>query len=221
MAQVFISHSKADTDLKDFMSRLFATTGDVKGCFEEWEGLKDTKPVNGHKIETDIRASEALFLLLSKNVESLPHTRDWVQWETGVAKGAGKEIWVFEPAGQIGSISLVTPSLHHLVIYAMNDPWQAYLAKAVHSFGRVGTVGLATAAGTAIGALLAGGKGAAVGGALGLGLSLAATNDLVRPQGMQFKCGACGGQYAIHIPQGLLSLRCPVCNTINQLSGGK
>ncbi len=220
MARVFISHSEKDLELKNFIAGLFASS-DVTAYFAEWEKVIDKNPVDGIKIENDIKQSDALFILLSQNVENLKHTRDWVQWETGIAKGAGKEIWVFEPAGQLGSITVVTPSLHHLVIYATNDPWHTYLASAVRAFGKAKTVGVSTLLGIAIGALLGGERGAVTGGALGLGLSLAATDDLKKPAGLDFKCGNCQGSFKIHVPERLQKLRCPICNSINEMAWPK
>ena len=39
-------------------------------------------------IEQDITISSAVFALLGKTVDSLDHTRDWIGYEVGYAKGA-------------------------------------------------------------------------------------------------------------------------------------
>ena len=78
MAQIFISHSKQDTDITHFFMEAFVGTK-VKPRFEEFEKEVPTG-VNAKKIETDIQASNALFVLLSENVQNLSHTRDWVIW---------------------------------------------------------------------------------------------------------------------------------------------
>ena len=76
MAQIFISHSKQDKDIIHFFLEAFAGTK-VKPHLEELEKELPTG-VNAKKIQGDIQDSNAIFVLLSENVENLKHTRDWV-----------------------------------------------------------------------------------------------------------------------------------------------
>ncbi len=73
MAQVFISHSQKDKGLAHFFLEAFAGTK-VKPHLEE---LEKTSPagVIAEKIERDIQASNAVFVLLSENVENSRNTR--------------------------------------------------------------------------------------------------------------------------------------------------
>src|SRR6266702_4443638 len=109
MAQIFVSHSERDRSFVDFFSRVAARTK-VRFVFEELEKLI-AGSVSAAKIRADIESSNAVFLLLSRHVQEIPHTRDWVVWESGV--GHNKDIWVFEPYSDQGRISVVTPFLRH------------------------------------------------------------------------------------------------------------
>lgn len=82
MAHIFISHSGKDKDLRDFFSNAFAGTK-VKAIFEEFEKILIGK-VTSEQIARDIENSKAVFVILSQNVQDIPHTRDWVVCETGV-----------------------------------------------------------------------------------------------------------------------------------------
>ena len=73
MAQIFISHSKHDRELVDFVSRIAAGTK-VRLIFEEFERLVSGE-VTAEKIRHDILQSNALFVLVSRHVHSLPHNQ--------------------------------------------------------------------------------------------------------------------------------------------------
>jgi hypothetical protein len=130
MAQIFISHSQKDKNLRDFLSNAFAGTK-VKPIFEEFEKIFRGIVTSVH-IAKDIENSKAVFVILSQNVQNIPHTRDWVVWETGVAKS--RDIWVFEPYSQFGGISIVIPYLRHYVIFDTNDDWLAYIRRIIESY---------------------------------------------------------------------------------------
>jgi len=83
MAQIFISHSAIDGDLVDFFSRAGAGTK-VRLVFEEFEKIMNGS-VTPVQVGNDIDQSQAMFVVLSRNVEDVEHTRDWVLWETGRA----------------------------------------------------------------------------------------------------------------------------------------
>ena len=204
MAQIFVSHSGRDKDLVDFFSNIFAGTK-VKGVFEEFEKILIGK-ITSSQVAVDIENSNAIFVILSQNVQNIPHTRDWVVWETGVAKN--KDIWVFEPFKQLGSISVVTPYLRHFVIFEINNSYLAYIRKVVESYddSHVLPTLLLT---TGIGALLGKGEGAVVGALGGLAIS---DKSKERPAGIEIRCSKCSSLYNVHIPQGIDTFRCPVCN---------
>lgn len=207
MAQIFISHSAKDTESVNFFSKVFAPTK-VKAIYEEFDS-KLGLHVNSQKIRTDIENSNAVFILLDKNIEDVKHTRDWINWECGTATGLNKHIWVFEKFHDIGKISIITPSLTHLVTYSLNDEWYAYVRQIVDSYDDsnvLGTTLLTTGAGAALS------EDKLTGALVGLGAGLLLSNLKTNPVGNRVKCANCQSMYNTHIPFGT-KFRCPVCNT--------
>lgn len=207
MAQIFISHSQKDKDLRDFFSNAFAGTK-VKAIFEEFEKILRGQVTSEH-IKKDIENSKAVFVILSQNVQDIPHTRDWVIWETGVAKN--RDIWVFEPYSQFGRISVITPYLKHYVIFDTSDDWLGYIRRIIESYDDSNVLQTLLLTG-GVGALLAEKdkiSGAVLGTLLGLAIS---DKSKGRPTGIGVICSECSSSYNIHIPQGINVFRCPVCN---------
>lgn len=223
MTQIFISHSKNDLDLRTFFANAFASTT-VKAVFEEFEKILCGE-VTAAKINQDIENSNAVFAILSQNVQNIPHTRDWVVWESGVAKN--KDIWIFEPYSQLGSISVIIPHLNHYVIFDNNDGWLGYVKKIIESYDNTFTLGkilLSGATGVGAGSVLAEEDktaGVIIGGIAGLigGVGIAALTDKSneRPIGDKIMCAQCHSSFTIHIPSNSNTFRCPVCNTAWQL----
>ena len=209
MAQIFVSHSARDTALVDFFSRIGARSK-VQFVFEEIEKLV-TGSVNASKIRADIEASTAVFLLLSKHVQSIPHTRDWIVWESGVSHN--KDIWVFENLSDHGQISVLIPFLRHYVLFQPIDLHFSYINQVVSSYDDSGVLPAMAVAG-GLGAAF-GGSGALVGALAGAVLAHPARS---RPMGLQITCQLCKSSYAIHLPQGVAIFRCPVCNRFLQLA---
>ncbi len=218
MAQIFVSHSAEDRHLVDFFSNAFAGTK-VRAVFEEFEKILKGI-ITTSKVSTDIGSSNAVFVILSQNVQSIPHTRDWVVWETGVAKN--KDIWVFEPYPylQFGRISVVIPYLRHYVMFDINDAWLGYIQRIIESYDdshilptalltglTAAGIGVALAEKDKAGGAILGGIGGAI---VGLAIS---DKSKERPMGLNVKCINCYSTYSIHLPQGLNKFRCPVCNS--------
>ena len=143
-------------------------------------------------------------------MENIPHTRDWIVWETGVAKN--RDIWVFEPYSQLGSISVVIPYLKHYVIFDVNnDAWLGYMRKIIESYDDSHILPTVLLTG-GLGALLAEKdktEGAIWGTLAGLVLCDKTRN---MPMGIGVNCVNCNSSYNLHIPQGVNIFRCPVCN---------
>ncbi|MDQ1591604.1 MAG: hypothetical protein QOG71_2231 [Pyrinomonadaceae bacterium] len=213
MAQIFISHSAKDDDLKNFFNKGFATSS-VTAKYEEIEQLlKGT--ITTEAIKQDISVSNAIFVLLSPNVETLSHTRDWVGFEVGFAAGVGgsnKDIWVFENIRDVGSLEMVIPSFDHYVVYDTSDVALVYVKRIIESYNDMRVL-RNMAAGSGGGAMLAQDKvgGAVVGGIIGLIYSALSTG---RPEGIEVTCPnpKCLLKYRIHLPQFMMQYRCAKCN---------
>jgi len=203
MAQIFISHSGKDKEIIDFFLRSFAGTK-VKPHFEEFEKPVPTG-VTADKIARDIQASNAVFVLLSENVEKLAHTRDWISWECGVA--VQKEIWVFEPSGTLGKVSVVVPRFNHYGVFERDEEWRTYLLSIIDSYDDSHVLPTLTAT-TGGGALIGEGVGAGIG--FGVGLVALILRNMNKPSfGLSITCCKCQANYRVHRYG---NFRCPVCN---------
>jgi len=210
MAQIFVSHSSKDKELVALLSRAFAAT-QVKGVFEEFEAI--TKgPANANRIAQDVRESNAVFVLLGKNVEDLKHTRDWVGWESGVSAGialqTNKDVWVLESISDMEGLSVVIPHLRHYLCFDLaNLWWQGYLTQIISSYDNSHVLKVVSAS-AATGAVIGEGVGALWGA--GVGLFLAAMAAPTKPVGFPIKCPQCVSSYNVHLAAP--RMRCPVCN---------
>jgi hypothetical protein len=211
VAQIFVSHSAKDRDLVGLLSRAFAATK-VKGVFEEFEAILKG-PANALRIAQDVRASNAVFVLLGKNVEDLKHTRDWVGYESGVSAACAlqtnKDVWVMESTADMEKLSVVIPHLRHYVCFnPANDWWQGYLTQIISSYDNSHVL-KTVSAGAATGGVLGEGVGALWGA--GVGLFLAALTAPTKPAGFPINCPQCASSYSVHLAEP--RMRCPVCNS--------
>lgn len=210
MAKIFIAHSGQDKDLVDFFLRCFYSTK-VDLVFEEIERILKGE-VTTAQVRADINGSNAVFVILTENVERIPHTRDWVVSEAGV--GSTKDIWVFEPYSQRGRVSVIIPFVRHYVMFGTNEDWMKYVNRIIKSYDDSHVLPT-VAAGGGIGALLAGPPGAIIGAGVAAALSSSAYPK--RPEGIVVRCPECFSVYNIHIPNGVSTFRCPVCNVSLQI----
>ena len=102
MSFVFVSHSKYDTEIVEFFSYALRAAG-LKGILMEYEDIRGIYA--GERISKIIKDPKiaCLIVLLGENIVSSPrspvHTRNWVNFEVGVAAGYNKAVWVFEEYG--------------------------------------------------------------------------------------------------------------------------
>lgn len=200
--------------------KAFAGT-QVKNVFEEFERIMKGK-ITRDDIARDIENSRAVFVILSQNVEKLRHTRDWINCETGVAKN--KDVWVFEPYVQYGKISVIVPFVRNYVVFGVNDTWMGYIRRIIESYDdsqTLPTVLVTGGLGALIGAALAEedrAAGAVFGGIGGAIIGAALSNkSSSRPVGVRIECVSCSSVYAVHLPQGMNTIRCPVCNKVIEI----
>jgi len=217
MAHIFVSHSKKDLDLINFFAKAFAITN-VKAIYEE---IERRGTATQQQVSLDIDKSRAIFILLSENVQNIEHTRDWVLWETGVAKN--KDVWVFEPYNQMGRIKVAIPKVNHYVIYHINDSWLNYIKNIIDSYDDSNVLSssiIGAGLGALVGSALLDNKedGAILGGLGGAILGASAANkSKFCPIGNKIECIKCHSVYSVHIPLGLNKIRCPVCNIALQI----
>jgi hypothetical protein len=214
MAQIFVSHSQLDRDQRQLFSDSFAGTN-VRGVFEEFEKI-ERGSLTREQILADVRQANAVFIVLSGHVQNLPHTRDWVCAEGGCA--SGKDIWVFEPRSQLGTISVIIPGVRHYVVLENGDQDLGYLRNIIKSYDDSNVLlGMLLGAGIGVvaGRVLAKDKdlGQAAGAVLGgAGGYLLTDKSKLRPMGIQMSCPNCMSGYNVHTAQ--REYRCPVCNQL-------
>jgi len=115
MAQIFVSHSQYDEEIRASFDTVFARTS-VKSLCMEFEQIY---PPAWQRIKNEISASDTVFLLLGSNVRSSIHTQNWIAFEAGLACAFGKELWVFEQHGAY--IEFPVPYLTDYMIYDLED----------------------------------------------------------------------------------------------------
>lgn len=203
MAQIFISHSQRDEDIKNLFLRAFRGSG-VTDLYREYEDAPPTG-VKAEDITRDIEFSSAVFVLLSETVESLPHTRDWILFECGVAAAKQKPVWVFEPYSSFGRITIAIPRFDQYVRFNDNDIWRQYIHQIAASHNdnpMLARIGLAMLGGWLFG------WAAAIGVFL---VSQAVFKSAERPVGYSTSCPTCGRMFVAHLPYESDAFRCPNC----------
>lgn len=226
MAQIFISHSQKDKEIISLFTKAFSVTS-VISKFEELEKLCGQK-IDQENIRNDIKRSGAVFILLSENVNNIPHTRDWITWESGVA--SNKDVWVFELKDDFNKIKVLIPKINHFVVFNITDGWIPYIRKIIESYDKPplrSTVLKGTAMGLGVSALVnqsvrkkADRKENNLAGAFigGVGALLVSLTGKERPNGTEIMCKSCGSSYRLHIViNDGARFRCPVCNHIYRI----
>ncbi len=213
VAQIFISHSKRDEEIKNLFFRGFTGTN-VSHVLKEYEDvsppgtLPDQLSRNmAQVIENDILGSSAVFVILSKTVQALPNTTHWIVWETAQAKALKKSIWVFEPYNDFRAVTITIPHFDHYVRFRMDDEWRRFIHKAAASYND--TPVFVTAGGAGLGALLVGGLPAVIIGGL---LGYLSSTRIECPKGFKMTCDQCFLSYEVHLPTGKGEFRCANCN---------
>jgi hypothetical protein len=102
MVLVFISHSKYDIEIVEFFRVALKAVG-LQGKLMEYE---DTRGIYAEDRISDIIKDpriSCVIVLLGENIVTSPrspvHTRNWVNFEVGVAAAYKKAVWVFEEYG--------------------------------------------------------------------------------------------------------------------------
>lgn len=92
LRKIFVSHSQRDKEIRKTFNEIAAIAGLQTVCME----FEDMQAPKWEKIKNDLNVSEAVFLLLGKNVTRNRHTQNWISFEVGLACAFDKRIWVLE-----------------------------------------------------------------------------------------------------------------------------
>lgn len=107
--QIFISHSRKDSEGRNFFQRLFSQSN-TSGF---WYSERGFSPPHSERIINIMRNCSSLFVVMSPEMEN-SHTSAWISFEVGVAKAMGKNVWVFEDAQNIAK-DIVVPGANAYV----------------------------------------------------------------------------------------------------------
>jgi hypothetical protein len=139
--QIFISHSSRDKKFRVWLTRLFAGINTqnsragintrVKPVFMEYEEWKRTE-ANWQWIKSEIEKSEALVLVLTRNIVNKEHTQNWVAYEIGVAATINKDVVVLRDRGG-KAVNFPVPYFneYYLVPIIQRGKWKAVNANII------------------------------------------------------------------------------------------
>lgn len=208
MAQVIFIHAREDRDSANFLLRAFANTGVKPLVMECADDALIFVP--GTNFEQTVNNSVAVFILFTAAMGNNNHLKNQV--EAVCAYAAGKEVWIFEPADQLGKITAKIKNFKHYARFEESDGWLSYLQTAIKYYddSDMNTLLATTTAG---GALIAQ-KDAFAGGVSGFLLGLVLLG-LKKSQQQEFgqltMCRNCGKTTRLHLTQGTVEYRCVMC----------
>ncbi len=127
MDTVFVAHSKHDTPILSHMQQLIREAG-INPIFYQYD-INNVNETAWEQILSAIRQSQALFVILSDNLQSSPHTQNWVGMEVGIACAQKKPVYVFENIRQ--PVLFPIPYLTDYVLYDLNNPQLRILISSV------------------------------------------------------------------------------------------
>lgn len=200
MASIFISHSRHDRQIIQDFQQVFAVTR-IQAVFMEFE---EYHPPPWHAIRQKVVEASAVFLLLGPGLRGSAYTQNWVAWEVGVAAALGKPTWVYEQVGR--PVDFPVPYCTDYVLYQPGKREDlGYIRRVVEAYDP-GPLLAGGILGLLLGAAVAMGPGAALGGLVG-----AALGAQRPPEPPQLACPhpSCGIAFRAHTA--LPTFPCPSC----------
>jgi hypothetical protein len=131
MAKIFISHSQHDTEINLFFSQIFNQTK-VEPVYEEFE--QDYAPPGWMKIRKDLWESKCAFLTFGSQCRNSPYTEHWIAFETGLACGWGKRVWVFEKFDELIDFPLPYFTDYMMCDTAPRGEWFSFIKAIIESY---------------------------------------------------------------------------------------
>lgn len=121
--QIFISHSREDTELLDELDRVFGKVGlkQYRASFED-----QTPPVS-EDLQNQINSSVGMFVVLGRRAQAKTHTMIWIGWESGVAIQSGIPVWILEDVQS--NVKEPIPSFTDYVLWNSRDEAQKRLLR--------------------------------------------------------------------------------------------
>lgn len=209
MRQILIVHSSMDDRFQTFFSKIFMTAA-VKVSWETYERVNDGTAAR-EEIKRKIAGSDALFFVLSTDLEFDSLAKKWFPWAIGLAEG--KDIWVFEHCEDLKRVQPLIPGLTHYAVFYITNAWSDHVGKILEIYEKpkAPAVSLPEAV---LKALTPVETDAWFNPATGFALF---DNSTDQPSGMRAVCPGCGTAFDLHAPSALKVVRCPACGHFNGL----
>ena len=204
MRQIFIVNSSTDTRFESFFSKIFLTMG-VQTVWEKYETIAKDTPAKD-RIEKEIKASDALFFVLSTDAEFADRAKAWFPWVTNLAMD--KDIWVFEHCEDLKRIPVLIPHLGNYVAYYISNAWSDYVTKIAEIYEKPKAVA-ASMPDVLWKSLTPAEESIFFNPSTGFALFDYST---ARPTGFKALCPNCSSAYGLHVPAEMKVIRCPSCN---------
>lgn len=208
MAQIFFIHKREDRPAADFILRCFAATNIKPLVVECSDETLIFEP--GKQFEQTVNNMGAVFILFTSAMANNKFLRSQIESVCNFA--AAKDVWLFEPAEQLGKVSATIKSFKHLARFEISDGWASYLQEAIKFYDDSSVpVLLAT---TAAGGALMAQSDKVAGGFYGLlaGLGLLCLNNSNRAEfGQPIICRNCSRSFRVHLTEGTKEFRCAAC----------
>jgi hypothetical protein len=118
MDKVFITHSRHDAPILAHIEQL-VKEAKIDPIFYGYD-FNNTAETASQQILNAIKGCKALFIVLSNNLSSSPHTQNWVGMEVGIARALNKPVYVFEQLHS--SVLFPIPYLTDYVPYDLDNP---------------------------------------------------------------------------------------------------
>lgn len=203
MRQILIVNNLADQRFKPFFEKVFATVP-VGTVWEHYENIWNGKP-GLESFQKSLHASDAIFLILNRDLQTLSNSRGWAFGTPGFTEG--KDVWVFEHCEDMKRISLRVPGLKHHVAFYITNAWNEYVLRIAEAIAEDKRTPLPAAQQDLPSpATLA----LAFNGTSGMALFDHSTS---RATGNQCACPQCAAVYDLHSPSDLRVVRCRVCGS--------
>lgn len=203
---VFITHSRHDAPILQHIQSLVAQAG-VQPVFYQYD--RNHAAPAWQEIREWIRNSQALFVVLSSNLGSSPHTQNWVGFEVGIAGAFGKPTFVFEEAYR--RVLFPIPYFTDYVPYDLTNPQLRDLITGVARGYEYSRQRSAMVAGGAVGLLLFGPAAVIPGAVLGAVANQPATQPFVNLMCYHLDCKTRFRMY-VWLPE----FECPACRRIRR-----
>ncbi|HTC22613.1 MAG TPA: hypothetical protein VK859_17285 [bacterium] len=209
MRQILLIDNLADQRFRPFFEKVFLTVG-VGTVWHDYESIGSGKPTM-ESFKRDMGISDAVFLILNGEVQTLSKAKDWIFSESGFA--SDKDLWVFEHCEDLRRISIHIPAVKNYVAFYITNAWTDYVVKIAENLAD-STAPAPPLLDAKLEPLAAPAIGSFFDDLTGMARFDYSTS---RPMGIKTTCPYCTAAYQVHQPMDMKVFRCPVCNYFHEI----